>query len=148
MAIFQSDVAKGLVSYPVPYAANEVVCLEFDFTFSTTFVAAADKLELGVIPQFSEIVDWTFIPQNLNGNITVGLMSGTFGDPDNARTTGSEFISATAMASAMIRGAAAAPFLLPKSNVLRPIGLTASADITGAANKSIKMLLMVRGANI
>ena len=86
MAIFQSDVAKGLVSYPVPYAANEVCCLEFDFTFSTTFVAAADKLELGVIPQGASVR--MPVTEVLRAKIASGAVFAISVEPAGGSTTG------------------------------------------------------------
>lgn len=136
MAFYQSDIGKRLTSAPIVYEYGQVKCAEFTFTFSAGFVAASDKLELGEIPSDARILSVDAIPANLNGNITIGVMSGEVGDPDSARTVGSEIFNAQAMVSSAIR---AVPVIAPTVNVRRSIGLTASADIAAAANKTITL---------
>ena len=134
MAFYQSDIGKRITSAPIVYEYGDVKVAEFFYTFSAGFVAAADKLELGEIPANARVLFVDIIPANLNGNITIGVMSGELGDPDSARTVGSEIVSAQAMSSTAIR---VVPVIPATINVRRSIGLIASADITGAANKSI-----------
>lgn len=136
MAFYQSDIGKRLISAPIVYEYGDVKCAEFTFTFSAGFVAASDKLELGEIPPDARPLFVDAIPENLNGNITIGVMSGEVGDPDSARTVGSEIFNAQAMASTVVR---AVPVIAATVNVRRSIGLTASADITAAANKKITL---------
>ncbi len=140
MAFYQSNVGKRLTSAPIVYEHGDVKVAEFTFTFSAGFVAASDKLELGEIPAGAQVVDAIAIPENLNGNITIGVMSGDLGNPDSARTVGSELFSATAMASTPVRASALTAFTIaPNHTDRRSLGLTASADISGAANKKITL---------
>lgn len=148
MAFFQSPHAKMLAEQPTPATAAEVSSADFTFTFSDNFTAATDKLELGSLPAFCTIVDYMVIPENLNGNATIGLMSGTYGDPDSARTVGSELFSATTLASTPVRGSALTGLkITPSTTTHRAIGFTNSADITGAANKKITLRIFYKAAH-
>lgn len=140
MAFYQSDIGKRLASAPIVTEAGQVKSADFTFNFASGIVAASDKLEIGEIPAGAQLLDAILLPANLNGNITVGLMSGEVGTVDAGRTVGSELFSAQAVASTPVRMAAAAGFAIPidKDN-RRAIGCTFSADITGAANKTLTL---------
>lgn len=146
MAIFQSETAKRRRVAPYPYTAGSVVCDKSTFVFSSAFTAATDKVELGVLPAGTELVGYKAVAANLNGNITIGLMSGEFGNPDNARTVGAELYSAQAMASGVHVTEIAAGLNIAPAQVDRGIGLTGSADIAAAGTKSITLFLYYRPA--
>ncbi|OQC35749.1 MAG: hypothetical protein BWX64_02331 [Acidobacteria bacterium ADurb.Bin051] len=140
MAFYQSDIGKRLVSAPIVTEAGQNKTAKFTYNFAGGFVAASDKLELGELPAGAMIVDAVLVPQNLNGNITVGLMSGELGVADAARTVGTELWSAQAVASTPVRLAALTGWTIAidKDN-RRSIGCTFSADIAGAANKNLDL---------
>jgi len=141
MAIWQSKIGKRQEAVPSVYAAGEFTTQRATFTFSSTFAFATDVLELGVLPAGCRVVDAIALPESLNGNITIGLMSGTVGDPDAARTVGAELWSATAMASTPLRLALLTGWNIAPSTGHRSIGMTGSADITASASKILTLLL-------
>lgn len=149
MAFWQTSQSKRLITQPQPYNADTVCRADFKFTFSSTFTAASDVLELGLLPAFCEIVDYMVIPENMNGNATIGFMSGEFGNKDDTRTVGAELFSATTLASTMIRATISTGLLTAASETThRAIGFKNSADITGAANKKITLRVFYAPAAI
>lgn len=144
MATLQSNTAKRLTPVPTPEQAGQVTSLVFDFTFNPVgLVAASDRVELGVLPPYAKVVDWHAVGENLNGNITIGLMTGEFGDPSNSRTVANEFFAATAMTSGIYRAAGVAGFNIAPTETYRSIGLTGSADIAAGGTKKIKLVVDV-----
>lgn len=141
MTIHQSEHGKGRRIAPTPEQAGQVTCAIFEHSFAAAFAFATDKLELGVLPAEARIVDVVAVPTGLNGNITIGIMSGTPGVADDARTSGAEIFSAQAMVSTPIRMSAATGFNIAEAVIDRSIGLTGSADIAADANKTIKLFV-------
>jgi hypothetical protein len=141
MAIFQTDMAKGIIQPARVITAGSVICASARFVFSSAFTAATDKLELLILPAFCRIVDMTLLGETATAtNATIGFMSGTPGDPDNARTVGSEFYSATAVNNTATRMSAVAGFRQPAVGYDRSIGLTLSADVSAGASKVVELL--------
>lgn len=141
MAILQSAHCKDQLYVPTPEQAGQVTRCAFEISLATVgYVAATDFIELGILPPFASIVDATLIGVGVNGNIAMGIMSGTVGDKDSVRTCGSELIAATAMTSTVLRLAQASAWAIPVSEVERSIGLFGSADIVAGA-KSFKLIL-------
>lgn len=142
MAIFQSEHGKRRKMAPTPEQAGQRTTAIFDYTFDVAFAFATDKVEIGVLPAGARVVDMIFVPANLNGNFSVGIMSGVAGAPDDARTVGAEFLSATALASAVVRMSAATGFnVAPLADVDRGIGVTGSADITASGTKTLRVIV-------
>lgn len=138
--LYQTEKAKRRVA-PTPFTAGALITARYDWTFSAGFVAASDKLELGILPLGCRIVGYKLIPSNMNGNISVGIMSGEVGLNDAARTVGAELYSAVAIASTIITAELAAALDLAPVQADRSIGVTLSADVAGAANKKIGLIL-------
>lgn len=144
MATLQSNTAKRLTPVPTPEQAGQVTSLVFDYTFNPVgLVAASDRVELGVLPPYAKVVDWHVVANNLNGNIAIGLMSGEFGDPSNARTVGTEFCVATAMTTGVVRATTTGAFAIAPTESYRSIGLTGSADIAAGSTKTIRLVVDV-----
>lgn len=141
MTIFQSEHGKGRRIAPTPEQSGQVTCAIFEYSFATAFAFATDKVELGVLPAEARIIDAVAVPSGLNGNITIGIMSGTPGSTDDARTSGAELFSAQAMVSTPIRASALTAFNVAEAVIDRSIGLTGSADIAADANKTIKLFV-------
>lgn len=143
MALYQNEVGKRLVTPPTPYEAGEVKVADFKVDLSAGFVAASDKFEIGALPAGCDVVDYLIIPTSMNGNATIGFMSGEPGANDAARTVGSEFFSATTLASTAIRASAFAAGLAAAA-AHRGIGFTNSADIAAGAGKGFTLRVWYR----
>lgn len=142
MAIFQTDHAKGLIQPPRPLSAGVRHLVRFRYVFSTAFAFATDKLELGPIPTWCRISGMTLIGETATAtNATIGWMSGTPGDPDNARTVGAEFFSAQAVNNTISTPTLVTAFRQAAQEATRALGLTLSADVTASASKVIELLV-------
>jgi hypothetical protein len=145
MATLQSDYPRNRGGGARPMAqhghAGSLLSHSFDYTFAAGMVAAADRLEIGVLPAFARPVDMILDGANLNGNFTVGLMSGEVGDPSNTRTVGAELMAATAMTTNTARATGACRAVEPTDKD-RSIGITVSADIVAGGTKTVKMTLL------
>lgn len=142
MAIFQNAVGKRQVTPPVPYTSGQVTVARFTYSFATAFTAASDKLELGILPAGARVVDYLILPTGMNGDCDIGIMSGTPGDPDNARTVGDEFFDGVTLASAVVRGSDPLAWKLAPAATDRAIGFINSANITADAAKTIELIVM------
>jgi len=142
MALFQSSIAKRLITPTRPLSAGAVHCSRADFTFAAAFTFATDQLELAVLPAFSTIVDAILIGA-VTGTVVadVGLMSGEVGDAINARTVGNELFDNTDVAAAVTRMTLATGFNIAPVGYDRAIGVTLSANVTAGAAKKISLLL-------
>ncbi len=142
MALFQSSYGKRLLTPTRPLSAGAVHCARFEYAFTSAFAFATDKLELGVLPAFARPVDAVLLGGlTAAGNATVGLMSGDVGNPDNARTVGSEFFSATDALDTVTRMSLATGFNLDPAEVDRSIGVTLSANVAAGGGRKIALLL-------
>lgn len=96
MAIVQSDWAIGRKQAPVSEEAGGVVAEKYKFTIKAD-LALNDIIELAILPAYHTIVDAIFICDEVGtATFNVGIMSGTVGSTDPARTSGTElFIAAT-----------------------------------------------------
>lgn len=131
MAIVQSAAAKGKETPPAAYQAGIRTTAIFAHTFSAAFTAASDKLEIGLIPANVQVVAAQVFGDNL-GAITadVGLMTGTPGDPDNARTVGTELFNDQSVADGTIGAAGIETCLaIPRSDAHRGLGVTLSGNV-------------------
>ena len=63
---------------------------DFFYSFASVGLLTTDKLELGLLPAGCQIVDAILMPGSLNGNASIGIMSGEAGLNDAARTVGAE----------------------------------------------------------
>ena len=142
MAYKASAYFKGNARKPFPsgFHAGASVTILHTHVFDTDAVNTTDVLELMPLPAGARVVGMILASENLPaGNGTIGLMSGTPGDANDARTSGSEFANAIAHAAtdtnvALTTLAAAA---LDPSNENRSIGFKASANIAAAANRKL-----------
>jgi hypothetical protein len=96
MAIVQSDWAIGRKQAPVSEEAGGVVAEKYTFKVLHD-LAANDIIELAILPAYHTIVDAILIVDEVGAaTFNVGIMSGTLGSTDPARTSGTElFIAAT-----------------------------------------------------
>lgn len=145
MTVFRSDIATGIKPTGRPQTAGAVHCQRVTFVFSSTFTAASDKLDLGVLVAGATIVDAILVPEGTLTDATakIGLMSGSVGSLDNARTVGSEVFEDIELDEGTKRAVKPAGFLIPAVDYDRSIGLTIGGvtSIAGASTKKVTLLL-------
>jgi len=142
MPIMQSEMARRRETPPTAYVSGARMVAISSFTFTAAFTAAADKLELGMLPAGARVVGASLIGENMGAvNAVAGLMSGEPGDPNDARTVGSQLFAATSVQTAAVSATTLACLTIAPSNVHRAIGVTLSANITAAANKKLTLVL-------
>lgn len=138
----QSEWVLGRKQTPTSREAGSVVAQRFEVTAGA--LASSDIVELAVLPAHHTIVDAILDMDTLDAGITadVGIMSGTVGDPDNARTCGSELFSAVDASSAVFSrvDARSAVTIAPKDSD-RSIGVKVSGSV--AAGKKIALTLFM-----
>lgn len=143
MALFQSNAAAGRETAPGVFQAGIPAKAIFSYTFSAAYTAASDKIEIGMLPANVQPLSVQVFGDNL-GAVTadVGIMSGTPGAVDNARTVGTEFFNDQSVADGTIGAASIETCLaVARSNNHRGIGVTISGNITAAANKRVVVVL-------
>jgi hypothetical protein len=143
MALFQSEVAKRRETPPTGYVAGTRMTAIFTYTFSASFTAASDKLEIGLLPADTQIVNVKMIPEGLTASNTVdvGFMSGTPGDPDDARTVGDEIFDGAAAVNTDIDAPPRDLLAIARSTSHRAIGVTCTENITGGAAKKLTLIV-------
>lgn len=137
MPIYQSEHALGIKQTPVCGGAGVTVTEVFTVTANPD---ASDVVELGILPARAFPVDAILITDAANAAITadVGLMSGVVGDPDDARSVGTELFNALSIATAgATRVSAATAFGVAKAATDRSIGLTVSGATVATEFKLI-----------
>lgn len=141
MAIHQSDWATGKKQTYRPQTAGAVHAQRFEITLAKT-VAAADIVELGVLPPYARIVGATLVPEGSFAAITadIGIMSGDTGDTDPTRTSGDELFDGAAL-SAVTSAVGAEALLLEATELPRSIGVKFSAEVTGATTKKLTLIV-------
>lgn len=143
MAVLQT---KHALRQEAAVSSYEVGC-----TITQTFVmpltsvgvtAAADKIELGMLPAEAQIVGATLIGEGL-GAITasVGIMSGDFGSSDNARTVGTQLFSAQSVNDTEANATRKNCLAVAPTSGHRSIGATLSANVVAGAGKKLTLVL-------
>lgn len=143
MALFQTEAARGREPAPIAYAHGLTVTTVARYRFNANFVAAADKIEMAVLPANTRIISARLIGRNLGGvgnNASMGIMSGEPGAPDNARTVGTELLSAQAAQNLEPAALVSACLGVAPSQSHRSIGVTLSADVA-AGDRDVTLVL-------
>lgn len=150
MSIKQSAWAKGNKLPVRPQTAGAVHAQRFTYDFGVEgAVAETDILELAVIPPYADVVDAMLVKEGTvgaTGTLDVGVMTGTFGDKDDAtRTVGAELFDDANIASAtVLRASAAAGLLLGTSPNERAIGVKFSAAQAKTAGNRLHLVLFYK----
>lgn len=104
-------------------------------------VAASDRVEMFILPAGMVITDMAVM--GVAGSAitcNVGIMSGTAGDPDNARTVGAEYFTAASLnAAGAVRMTQDSGFKVPAVDYDRGVGVTVSADMALGAGRYIRL---------
>lgn len=148
MPIKQTALFRGNARTPQahPHRFGDLQVIDFIHTF-TEDVNTADVLELCILPAFCKIHQLILNTENIAAtNLTVGVMTGTPGSLDPARTIATAVLSAVPAGTevAAARVALGAAGVQPNSEH-RSIGLVPSANITLAANKRLHFFMSYSG---
>lgn len=150
MALKQSKQILAGVSVPSPLDSTQTIAITADYVTPTGGLAAGDIVELFAIPENCIPVDMIVSTGILGASVTLeaGIVSGTYGKADNARTQASaEFIAATAAATAvLLRMGKSTTAILPTDSP-RGVGVKV-AGATTSAGIAIRATLFVVPAPI
>jgi hypothetical protein len=142
MANIQTPVAKGYQQVPQPADAGSLHTMRVTLALAAQAIATTDVVELLILPMHCRIRSAVIIPVGIGAgvNANVGIMSGTPGDPDGARTVGTEIFNAQAINATPVESVAATMLDLAPTDTDRSIGLTVSANVAAGA-KSITLIV-------
>jgi len=142
MALFQTEAARGREPAPIAYAHGLTVTTVARYRFNAAFVAAADKIEMALLPANTRIISARLIGRNLGvaNNASMGIMSGEPGAPDDARTVGTQLLSAQAAQNLEPAALVSACLGVAPSQSHRSIGVTLSADVA-AGDRDVTLVL-------
>jgi hypothetical protein len=143
MAVFQTPQARGKTTPPAAYTSGVVVSTIVSHTFSAAFATANDTVEMAVLPAGARLLSVVAIFANIGAvNTSLGIMTGTPGSTDNARTVGTELFSAQTMANGEVsptRAACLAVAANPSAD--RSIGIKPATDIAAGGTKTVTLII-------
>ena len=140
MAIKQSTFFAGMRRTPFPKASAAGVTITVLHTHSfTEAVTTSDKLELMPFPAGARLVAMSYDHVGLpDSTLDMGIMSGTPGDPDNARTVGDQIFDGTASdPSAETIATLASLIAIAPSESNRSIGVIFGANVAADPTKKL-----------
>lgn len=150
--MLQTDHAKGTLLAPTPDAAGELCSYRATITLTTAQETLGQIIEMGPLPAGCDLVDAILDADDLDSGVAaitldVGVMSGTAGVSDGARTCGAEVFSASTVAQAggVVRPTLASAFRIARSDTDRGIGVKLAAAPGTAAAGTIGLTLIYRG---
>lgn len=139
MGIVQSNYFKGNARTPVadPHRKGETIIAQFTHTF-TEALADTDILDLFPLFPYAKIVGFEFESENIGtAALDIGLMSGTPGSKDAARTSGDELADGVAANTSHATGLTALANMAINGDAPVSIGVKTATSITAAANKKL-----------
>lgn len=145
--LYQSEWVKGARPVPRPQTAAAVHAQLFMMKVPESGLADGDILELAVLPPFAHVVGAELVKTGDLGAATVniGLMSGETGEKTNqdgsARTVGTEFFAAQALASEITPLSKASALEIKSVERDRSIGVKITGDIAAGDGKAIGLML-------
>lgn len=143
MAIVQSPWGALRKQAPVSREAGGVVAEKYKFVV-TADMAANDIIELAVLPAYHTIVDAILIVDEAGtATYDVGIMSGTLGSPDQARTCGNELFAGAADAT-VTRMTKPAGFRITPIEGDRAIGVKVLGAGITQASQVIELVLFTK----
>lgn len=135
MSIVKSAWGAGRKQAPVSSESGTVKCERYTYTIPAGLnLAIGDIIELAVLPAYHTVVDATVVADAVGtSTFDVGIMSGTLGSNDQARTCGNELFAAAA-GGAVTRMSKPVGFRIVPIEGDRAIGAKVLvAGVTGAA---------------
>jgi hypothetical protein len=142
MALFQTPGAKGQTATPSAYQAGILTTAIYEYVVATNFVAADDRIEMGILPADVQLVGATVVGVGVGAvNAVLGIMTGEPGDPSNSRTVGTtaglQVIGATSVNDAAAVATLANCLSIPRSDKHRSLGVTLSGNVAAGAAKKV-----------
>lgn len=145
MAIFQTpEAARRAPIMDVPMA-GPLHAQTFTFIHNgANIVAADDIIEIGALPAHAQLVEVEAIQIGMTAGttFTVGFMTGDFSSLAASRTSGNEIINATAI-NTLVRVSPHTLWAIPKSAVMRSIGVKLSANEAAGSGTAKRIHLTV-----
>lgn len=155
MSLLQTEVATGQDTQPSPDQAGDVFSYRASITFTTAQLVLNQIIEMLAIPAGCTLVDAILDTDQLDSGgaptltLDVGLMSGTFGDPDpnGVRTIDASILSAvtTGQAGGVVRPTLKTAFREPVSTADVGVGVKIHAAPETAAAGTLGLTLLYRG---
>lgn len=141
MGTKQTTIFSGMArrELPSPHKAGDVQEVIISHTFSAA-LATTDVLELFALPAGCRFLSFEFAAASIGAiNANIGFMTGTPGDAINARTCGSELVSAGSLNTTGTEVAIATLAALSSDSNNRSIGIVPAADITASSSKKLHL---------
>lgn len=127
MAMIQTPWATGHRSTPTAERAGNVMTQELSYTVKNgDTLAAADIVEMGILPAFHHIVDIQVYPED--AEVLIGLMTGETGVKDDTRTLGPNLIGHDGV-------------MIPSVDYHRSIGMRVAADLVATEDTPITIVV-------
>lgn len=146
MAVKQSAWAQGRRVAAVAGSSGTVVAQKFKIVIDED-LAIGDIVEFGVLPNYHDVVDMKVVNAALGAGVTgdVGIMTGDYGDPDQARDSGNEFFAAADLAAAAVtRMTKPEGFLLTRTDKERGLGLKIGGAAVTATGQEVTVIVEYR----
>lgn len=151
--MLQTDYATGSKIAPTPDDAGDMCSYRAEYAFLAADLTLGAILELGPLPAGCDLVDVILDSDDLDAGATpavtldVGVLSGTAGDNNAARTMDAVIFSASTVAQAggVVRPTLASAFRIARSDTDTGIGLKVKAAPATAAAGTVGVTLIYRG---
>jgi hypothetical protein len=151
MTIIESKFSSGQLGTVTGDCAGDVVVNDYFIDVTAAQIEADNIFDLGILPAYHTVVDAILIPGDLDTNaspaltLDVGIMSGTPGDTETARTCGAELFSAStaAQGGTATRASAATAFKIKATEADRSIGVKVVTDAATAAAGRIRVRVLM-----
>lgn len=142
----QSEHAKGRIPVATANQAGVLACAVFEYNLKAA-LAANEVIEMGALPANATLVDAILDTDDLDTHATaptitldVGLLSGTAGEDDDARTCGNEVFAASTVAQAGGAVRVTKQLRVAQTAADRGIGVkVAAAPAAGATTGKIRL---------
>lgn len=142
MALHQNDAGEGRKPVAGAYAAGVEVVNIFTHTFTAAFTAAADVLEIGMIPAGVQLTELTLIGDTITASqqATIGILNGEYSAKDNARDIPSPIASGLAVQDATISVPTATTIAVAAQDTNKGLGIKLSQNVA-AGNGTLTVIM-------
>jgi hypothetical protein len=155
MAILASKFTKYTTTAVTGECAGDVITNDYFVDVTAAQIVLNDIIDIGILPANHTVVDAILIPDDLDTNVSptialdVGIMSGTPGDTETARTCGSELFAAStaAQGGTPTRMSKKDGFLIKPTAADRSIGVKFQAAAATAAAGRIRLRVFMDAAD-
>lgn len=155
MAIRQSQFITSQLATVSQSGAGDTFANDYFIDVTAAQIVLNDILEIGTLPAYRTVADAVLITDDLDTNggpvlaLDVGIMSGTVGDTNPARTCGNEMFAAdtTARTGGVARMSKKEGFLIKPTEEDRSIGVKIQAAAGTAAGGRIRLRVWFHAAD-